>query len=63
MAGDRTGSVFEIEERKAQGKRQEKNPGDVNNVLRSDLTTDFLDIDTQKWYADCGIPYRRGYLI
>ncbi|KAJ5998010.1 hypothetical protein N7522_009670 [Penicillium canescens] len=34
----------------------------VQDDLLGDVK-DFLDEDTQKWYADRGIPYQRGYLL
>ncbi|KAJ5111738.1 hypothetical protein NUU61_001368 [Penicillium alfredii] len=34
----------------------------VQDDLLGDMK-DFLDEDTQKWYADRGIPYQRGYLL
>lgn len=34
----------------------------VQNDLLRDVK-DFLNEDTQKWYADRGIPYQRGYLL
>jgi chaperone BCS1 len=34
----------------------------VQDDLLGDVK-DFLDEDTQKWYADHGIPYQRGYLL
>ena len=38
----------------------------MDKKIQDDLlrdVKDFLDEDTQKWYADRGIPYQRGYLL
>ena len=39
---------------------------DIDDTIKTDLIRDadyYYSAEARKFYADCGIPYRRGYLV